>query len=113
MQLCHTLDARIRRDLQRNVIALWHDESQINRYILFRKDFRVLTPAFCYPEGWDHLPFPCIIRIRSKARYIDIPALRKDAPETKLSRRWRGGTTLPCAPRGGRRTIFSKKEADR
>ena len=85
MQLCHTLDARIRRDLQRNVIALWHDESQINRYILFRKDFRVLTPAFCYPEGWDHLPFPCIIRIRSKARYIDIPALRKDAPETKLS----------------------------
>ena len=85
LQLCHTLDARIRRDLQRNVIALWHDESQINRYILFRKDFRVLTPAFCYPEGWDHLPFPCIIRIRSKARYIDIPALRKDAPETKLS----------------------------
>ena len=85
MQLCHTLDARIRRDLQRSVIALWHDESQINRYILFRKDFRVLTPAFCYPEGWDHLPFPCIIRIRSKARYIDIPALRKDAPETKLS----------------------------
>ena len=71
--------------LWRNVIALWHDESQINRYILFRKDFRVLTPAFCYPEGWDHLPFPCIIRIRSKARYIDIPALRKDAPETKLS----------------------------
>ena len=85
LQLCHTLDARIRRDLQRSVIALWHDESQINRYILFRKDFRVLTPAFCYPEGWDHLPFPCIIRIRSKARYIDIPALRKDAPETKLS----------------------------
>ena len=85
MQLCHPLDARIRRDLQRNVCALWHDEAQINRYILFRKDFRVLTPAFCYPEGWDHLPFPCIIRIRSKARYIDIPALRKDAPETKLS----------------------------
>ncbi len=108
LQLCHTLDGRIRRDLQRSVIALWHDESQINRYILFRKDFRVLTPAFCYPEGWDHLPFPCIIRIRSKARYIDIPALRKDAPETSSPRRWRGGTTLPCAPRGGRRTIFSK-----
>ena len=84
LQLCHTLDARIRRDLQRNVIALWHDESQINRYILFRKDFRVLTPAFCYPEGWDHLPFPCIIRIRSKARYIDIPALRKDVCSSDL-----------------------------
>ena len=85
LELCRTLDKRIRRDLQHNVIALWHDESQINRYILFRHDFRVLDPSFCYPEGWDHLPFPCIIRIRSKARYIDIPALRKDAPETKLS----------------------------
>ena len=67
------------------------DESQINRYILFRHDFRVLDPSFCYPEGWDHLPFPCVVRIRSKARYLDIPALRKDAPETQLSpavQRW-------------------------
>ena len=91
MELCHTLDKRIRRDLQHNVIALWHDESQINRYILFRHDFRVLDPSFCYPEGWDHLPFPCVVRIRSKARYLDIPALRKDAPETQLSpavQRW-------------------------
>ena len=91
MELCRTLDKRIRRDLQHNVIALWHDESQINRYILFRHDFRVLDPSFCYPEGWDHLPFPCVVRIRSKARYLDIPALRKDAPETQLSpavQRW-------------------------
>ena len=91
LELCRTLDKRIRRDLQHNVIALWHDESQINRYILFRHDFRVLDPSFCYPEGWDHLPFPCVVRIRSKARYLDIPALRKDAPETQLSpavQRW-------------------------
>lgn len=85
LKLCHTLDARIRTDLHKNVIALWHDESQINRYILFRKDIRVLSPAFCYPEDWNHLPFPCIVLIRSKARYLDIPALRKDAPQTKLS----------------------------
>lgn len=85
LKLCHTLDARIRKDLHKNVIALWHDESQINRYILFRKDIRVLSPAFCYPEDWNHLPFPCIVLIRSKARYLDIPALRKDAPQTKLS----------------------------
>ena len=38
LELCRTLDKRIRRDLQHNVIALWHDESQINRYILFRHD---------------------------------------------------------------------------
>lgn len=112
LQLCHTLDARIRRDLQRSVIALWHDESQINRYILFRKDFRVLTPAFCYPEGWDHLPFPAS---SASAVRRGISTFRRCARtrRRRSSRRWRGGTTLPCAPRGGRRTIFSKKEADR
>ena len=58
LELCRTLNKRIRRDLQHNVIALWHDESQINR---------------------------------CKARYLDILALRKDAPETQLSpavQRW-------------------------
>ena len=91
LKFCHTLQKRIRQDKDRGIIALWHDESQINRYILFRHDFRVLDPSFCYPEGWDHLPFPCVVRIRSKARYLDIPALRKDAPETQLSpavQRW-------------------------
>lgn len=85
LQLCHTLDRNIKKDLSRDVIALWHDESQINRYILHRKDYRLLPPSFCYPEGWDFLPFPCVVLIRNKANYLDIPKLRKDAPATQLS----------------------------
>lgn len=83
LKLCHTLDRRIRKDLDHNVIALWHDESHINRYILWRKDFRLLSPSYCYPEGWD-LPLTCRILIRSKARYFNVQELRKDAPATEL-----------------------------
>jgi len=84
LKLCHTLNDRINRDLKRDVIALWHDESQINRYILFRHDCRVLHPGYCWPEEDYHLPYPCMILIRSKARYFDVQALRRGAPETPL-----------------------------
>lgn len=84
LKMCHTLDERIRKDLKNNIIALWHDESHINRYILTHHHFRVLSPSFCWPEGWD-LPMPCIILIRDKAKYLNIQALRKDSPETRLS----------------------------
>lgn len=83
LKLCHTLDRRIHKDLAHHVIALWHDESQINRYILWRKDFRILSPSYCWPEGWN-LPQPCRILLRSKQRYFDVQQLRKDAPATVL-----------------------------
>lgn len=85
LKLCHELDRRIKVDLSHNVIARFHDESQINRYIMHRKDYRILQPSFCYPEDWNFLPFPCIVLIRTKAKYINVSALRKDTQETKLS----------------------------
>ncbi len=54
--LCHELERRTEQDLQNGVIALWHDESQLNRYAAERSDYRLLTPAYWYPEGWD-MPF--------------------------------------------------------
>ena len=52
LALCHELERRTEADLQQNVIALWHDESQLNRYAAERSDYRLLTPAYWYPEGW-------------------------------------------------------------
>lgn len=54
-------------DEQRGVIALWHDESQLNKYILGKK-YKLLSPSYCYPEGWN-LPFEPIVLIRDKSRY--------------------------------------------
>lgn len=38
-------------DLKNNYIARWHDESQLNRYIIGRKDIKILPPSYCYPYG--------------------------------------------------------------
>jgi hypothetical protein len=51
--------ARIRRwvdeDLARGVVARWHDESHLNRYLADHPPHG-LTPAYCYPErGYPHL----------------------------------------------------------
>ena len=39
------------RTCSNGVIALWHDESQLNRYAAERSDYRLLTPAYWYPGG--------------------------------------------------------------
>ena len=39
-------------DLQQNVIALWHDESQLNRrYAAERSDYRPADPGLLVPGG--------------------------------------------------------------
>jgi histo-blood group ABO system transferase len=43
-------------DLAKNFIAIWHDESHLNRYFLDNKPSLVLSPSYCYPESWN-LPY--------------------------------------------------------
>lgn len=83
LEMCDVLNSRINSDLKKGIIPEWHDESQINRYVLGRNDFRILSPSYCCPENWD-IPFECVILIRDKKRYIDIGKIRKGAPETKI-----------------------------
>ena len=49
--MCHKLKTNIEEDLKKNVIARWHDESHLNRYIIGRNDVKVLSPEYCYPFG--------------------------------------------------------------
>ena len=45
------LEARVNRDLEKNVVALWHDESQINKYFLERLDMvHTYGPEYAFPE---------------------------------------------------------------
>lgn len=57
IKLLETTSKNIRKDLAKNFIAVWHDESHLNRYFIDNPPTKILTPAYCYPESW-HLPFP-------------------------------------------------------
>jgi histo-blood group ABO system transferase len=39
-------------DKAKGIIAVWHDESHLNRYLYDNPPARVLSPSFCYPEGY-------------------------------------------------------------
>lgn len=64
-------------DEKNNVIAEWHDESHWNKYLINRKDVKILEPAYLYPEGWS-LPFNPIILIRDKNKYGGHNILRRE-----------------------------------
>lgn len=56
LKMCEMLAANIQTDLDNKIIALWHDESHTNRYFVDHPPSKVLSPAYCYPEGWS-LPY--------------------------------------------------------
>ena len=51
IEMSKSLMSNIEEDLKKNVIAKWHDESHLNRYIIGRDDVKVLGPEYCYPYG--------------------------------------------------------------
>lgn len=77
IELIDTLVHNIDEDKKNGIIALWHDESHINHYILNRHDYRLLSPSYCFAEGWD-LPFEPKIVVREKSRYIDVDLVKKE-----------------------------------
>jgi len=57
-QAMRDISRAIDDDLQRGIIAVWHDESHWNRYLIDNPPDSVLSPSYCYPESWAWLPFP-------------------------------------------------------
>ena len=51
IEMIKELERRIDKDLEKNIIAKWHDESQMNKYFAERKHLvHVVDPSYCYPE---------------------------------------------------------------
>lgn len=69
LQMSHILRDAIEEDLKKNVIARWHDESHLNRYIADRSDYRLLSPEYCYPFGMDVDYQPKIAAVSKKAKF--------------------------------------------
>lgn len=81
--MIETLRNNIRDDYNRGVIAVRHDESHINHYILDRNDYLMLSPSFGYPEGKE-FPYEPRMLILDKANYFDVEVYKADSLFGKL-----------------------------
>ena len=61
------LNENIDIDLKNEKIAIWHDESHLNAYLI-DKSKKILTPSYGYPEDWK-LPFEPIVIILDKNKW--------------------------------------------
>lgn len=68
LELISQLMCNIEKDLEKDIIAVWHDESHLNRYVWKNSNVKILPPCYLYPEGWD-IPFEKCILIRDKMNY--------------------------------------------
>lgn len=72
-QMVEACRQTIGQDIKAGVLAVYHDESHLNRY-LHGRPVRHLSPAYGYPEGWQ-LPFePAIVildKIKHGGKYFD------------------------------------------
>ena len=55
LNMSKIIKERVDKDLEKDIIAVWHDESQMNRYFIDNKP-KILNPSYCYPESWS-IPF--------------------------------------------------------
>jgi hypothetical protein len=50
LEMTDVIRQAVDADDAKNILAIWHDESHLNRYLYDHPPAKVLTPAFCYPE---------------------------------------------------------------
>ena len=58
MQMAETIADRVNKDLENNVVALWHDESHMNRYLIDNPPTLDLDPTYCYAEEFIGTEYP-------------------------------------------------------
>ncbi len=61
------LNKNINEDEHNGIVAIYHDESHLNKYF-FKNKVHSLSTSYGYPEGMD-LPFIPIVMIRDKTKY--------------------------------------------
>ena len=50
MDMAKTISFRVDKDLEAGIVAQWHDESHMNRYMIDHPPSRPLSYEYCYPE---------------------------------------------------------------
>ena len=50
LKMAEVISDRVTKDLENGVVALWHDESHMNRYLIDNPPTLSLTPSYCFAE---------------------------------------------------------------
>lgn len=61
LKIVETCSTNMNKDYAKNYIAIWHDESHLNRYFTNNPPTVILEPSYCFPENhfkWIKRPFP-------------------------------------------------------
>lgn len=57
LKMSRILANNIQLDLEKGIIAVWHDESHLNKYMIDNHPTKILDPSYCCPEEWIDCPF--------------------------------------------------------
>ncbi len=69
LQMVHYLNEKIEEDLSKGIVAIWHDESFLNSYIVGRENVQVLGWQYIYYEEAIY-PYQPVFMLRNKQKYI-------------------------------------------
>ena len=98
LRMAQKLDRDIRCDHEKGIIAKWHDESHLNHYMWAHGSYKLLSPAYAYPENYS-LPFEMKIMTIDKSRVIE---LDKDKLQELQGRSIRGRLLGAIRKRAGK-----------
>ena len=73
--MCEILKDKIDKDVSKNIIPIWHDESMLN-YYYNTKNSLTLNYTYIYPESYNLEGEPIMIQ-RDKWKYMNKEELRK------------------------------------
>ena len=58
IEMSEVIADRVNKDLEKGVVALWHDESHMNRYLIDNPPTLDLNPEYCYAEEFIGTDYP-------------------------------------------------------
>jgi len=78
--MVNTMKNNINTDLSKNLIAIWHDESHLNKFMVDNiKESIILSPSMAYPEHWN-LPLNKLV-IHKDKNMVDYPRFKGATPQ--------------------------------
>lgn len=57
LKMSSTIAENTKKDYENGIIAVWHDESHLNRYLIDNPPSMILDPSYCCYENWVDCPF--------------------------------------------------------